>query len=146
MPRLVGRFGAGRSAKSTLLMGLVVGGTAVGASGGRDGGSLGSVPGEVGSGIATRALHSTHVRNLAPACTLASGTRLRVPQAGQVASIIQGRAYPGGAGLAQRQGSVFGLQGGVLPGAFDGLGRGPTGAWRRSGPLGGGAGPTSSGS
>src|SRR6201995_5119797 len=108
MPREVGRFGAGRSAKSRSLVGLVAGGTAGGGEGGsiegslgsvpgedenaegslgsvpgedeNAGCSLGSVPGEDGSGIATRALQPAHVTNLAPASTLASGTRFCAPQ------------------------------------------------------------------
>ncbi|HEX3762609.1 MAG TPA: hypothetical protein VHW23_28095 [Kofleriaceae bacterium] len=47
--------------------------------------------------IAMRDLQSPHVMNLAAAGTLASGTRLSVPQAGQVASIMlsQHSSYAG---------------------------------------------------
>jgi hypothetical protein len=71
--------------------------TPAGLAGGAAGAAGFGVPGArcaaagIGGGIAieTRDLQSAHVMNFAPPGTLASGTRLSVPQAEQVASIIR---------------------------------------------------------
>jgi hypothetical protein len=97
------RFGAGRSARSTV--GLVdgfgggVGGGVFGSAGGL-GGAGGIAPGFAGfpgaapcCGSATRALQLAHVTNFAPTGTSVSAMRATVPQAPHVASIIRRLAY-----------------------------------------------------
>ena len=51
-------------------------------------------------GSGTRALQVAHVTNLAPTGTSDSAMRATVPQAAQVASIIQRASYPGPAEVA----------------------------------------------
>jgi hypothetical protein len=75
-------LGAGRSLRSTAALGRAGVGFAGGNFGGGGGGATAL------AGIATRDLQSAHVMNLAPTGTVASDTRLSVPQAEQVASIM----------------------------------------------------------
>ena len=90
----LGRFGAGRSARSiTSLVCSDGGGTTIGGFG-IAGGSLGSGGAADAAGSTIRDLQSMHVTNFAPTGALASGTRLSVPQAEQMASIIRTQHTP----------------------------------------------------